>query len=145
MRTDDSLTDFDAREIAVASTTKRVYVAGTGPAVIVIHEMPGISPDVARFARWVRSAGYTVYLPSLFGRDCAVPGLEGVGVGLRHQLAEPRVRQRLVAEQFERGELFGPTRRGAGRHRHRHIPMQHAGGVADRGDPFEFLFQLVIG
>lgn len=37
-------------------------------------EMPGISPHVARFARWVRDAGFTVYMPSLFGRDGAVPG-----------------------------------------------------------------------
>ncbi|MDN7676773.1 hypothetical protein QZM22_30985 [Burkholderia oklahomensis] len=34
--------------------------------------MPGISPHVARFARWVRDAGLTVYMPSLFGRDGAV-------------------------------------------------------------------------
>jgi dienelactone hydrolase len=36
-------------------------------------EMPGISPDVVRFARWVRDAGFAVYLPSLFGRDGAYP------------------------------------------------------------------------
>jgi dienelactone hydrolase len=38
--------------------------------------MPGISPHVARFARWVRDAGFTVYMPSPFGRDGAVPGAE---------------------------------------------------------------------
>ena len=32
---------------------------------------------VARFARWVRDAGFTVYMPSLFGRDGAVPEVEG--------------------------------------------------------------------
>jgi dienelactone hydrolase len=49
--------------------------------VIVMAEMPGISPHVARFARWVRDAGFTVYMPSLFGRDGAVPGAEeGVAV-----------------------------------------------------------------
>jgi dienelactone hydrolase len=53
-----------------------VYVAGVGPAVVVLPEMPGISPDVARFARWVRDAGFRVYLPSLFGRDGAVPAAE---------------------------------------------------------------------
>ena len=41
----------------------------SGPAVIVIPEVPGISPHVARFARWVREAGFTVYMPSLYGRD----------------------------------------------------------------------------
>jgi dienelactone hydrolase len=39
-------------------------------------EMPGISPHVARFSRWVRDAGFTVYMPSLFGRDGAVPDAE---------------------------------------------------------------------
>jgi dienelactone hydrolase len=49
--------------------------------VIVMTEMPGISPEVARFARWVRDAGLTVYMPSLFGRDGAVPQVEeGVAV-----------------------------------------------------------------
>jgi len=53
-----------------------VYVAGNGPGVIVMCEMPGISPQVARFARWVRDAGFTVYMPSLFGKDGAIPGVE---------------------------------------------------------------------
>src|SRR5829696_8546656 len=54
---------------------------GAGPAVIVMAEMPGISPHVARFARWVRDARFTVYMPSLFGRDGAVPTPEeGIAV-----------------------------------------------------------------
>src|SRR5512133_3190782 len=72
----DSLEDFDPREIILNDTAKVVHVAGTGPAVIVMTEMPGISPHVARFSRWVRDAGFTVYMPSLFGRDGAVPGFE---------------------------------------------------------------------
>ncbi len=71
--TDDPLTDFDARLVTLDGITKTVHVAGSGPAVIVMAEMPGISPQVARFARWVREAGFTVYMPSLFGRDGAVP------------------------------------------------------------------------
>jgi dienelactone hydrolase len=73
---DDPLEDFDRREITLEGTTKRVYVAGSGPDVIVMTEMPGISPHVARFSRWVRDAGFTVYMPSLFGRDGAVPQVE---------------------------------------------------------------------
>src|SRR5690242_3487578 len=81
MKQDDPLEDFAGREIALDGVAKRVYVAGRGPAVIVMSEMPGISPEVARFARWVRDAGFTVYMPSLFGRDGAVPGVEeGVAV-----------------------------------------------------------------
>src|SRR3989440_168520 len=73
---DDPLEDFPRREIRLDGATKVVYVAGSGPAVIVMAEMPGISPHVARFARWVRDAGFTVYMPSLFGRDGAVPTAE---------------------------------------------------------------------
>jgi dienelactone hydrolase len=76
MKEDDPLEDFARREITLDELAKRVYVAGSGPAVIVMSEMPGISPHVARFARWVRDAGFTVYMPSLFGRDGAVPGVE---------------------------------------------------------------------
>jgi dienelactone hydrolase len=42
-------------------------------------EVPGISPPVARFARWVRDAGFRVYMPSLFGRDGAVVSAEEGG------------------------------------------------------------------
>jgi dienelactone hydrolase len=70
---DDPLVDFDRRSITLQGETRVVHVAGAGPAVIVLAEMPGISPDVARFSRWVRDAGFTVHLPSLFGRDGAFP------------------------------------------------------------------------
>jgi hypothetical protein len=76
MKQDDTLEDFAVREITLNDCVKRVYVAGNGPAVIVMTEMPGISPHVARFSRWVRDAGFAVYMPSLFGRDGAVPGSE---------------------------------------------------------------------
>jgi dienelactone hydrolase len=73
---DDPLEDFDRRTITLDAVAKVVNVSGEGPAVIVMTEMPGISPHVARFSRWVRDAGFTVYMPSLFGRDGAVPGAE---------------------------------------------------------------------
>lgn len=70
----DPLDDFEQRDVTLLGKTHRVHVAGTGPAVIVMAEMPGISPYVARFARWVRDAGLTVYMPSLFGVDGVLPG-----------------------------------------------------------------------
>jgi dienelactone hydrolase len=76
MNEDDTLEDFDPREVTIDGVAKLVHVAGAGPAVIVMTEMPGISPHVARFSRWVRDAGFTVYMPSLFGRDGAVPEVE---------------------------------------------------------------------
>jgi dienelactone hydrolase len=78
---DDPLEDFQGRSLTFEEKTKTVWVAGQGPAVIVMAEMPGISPHVARFARWVRDAGFTVYMPSLFGRDgAAASAQEGAEV-----------------------------------------------------------------
>lgn len=73
---DDDLADFSTRSISLLGESRRVYVSGDGPGVIVMHEMPGISPHVARFARWVRDRGMTVYLPSLFGTDGALGDAE---------------------------------------------------------------------
>ncbi len=63
----DPLDDFERRQVTLQGKSKLVFVAGSGPAVIVMTEMPGISPYVARFARWVREAGFTVWMPNLFG------------------------------------------------------------------------------
>lgn len=63
----DLLSDFTASEFTHGDTTRSVYRSGTGPAVIVIHEMPGITPEVAAFARRVVARGYSVWMPSLFG------------------------------------------------------------------------------
>jgi dienelactone hydrolase len=71
----DRLLDFDKRQITFNENSKVVYVGNPqlkGPAVIVMTEMPGISPYVARFSRWVMDAGFTVYMPSLFGLDGVV-------------------------------------------------------------------------
>ena len=76
VKTDDPLEDFTPREVTLDGVTKVVHTTGSGPAVIVMTEMPGISPHVARFSRWVRDAGFTVYMPSLFGRDGALPSAE---------------------------------------------------------------------
>jgi dienelactone hydrolase len=55
--------------------THQVFKAGSGPAIVVIPEIPGIHPGVIEFAQRLMSEGYTVYLPSLFGR----PGKEPTG------------------------------------------------------------------
>jgi dienelactone hydrolase len=48
--------------------THPTYRKGGGPAVIVIHEIPGITPAVIAFAEEVVARGFTVVMPSLFGR-----------------------------------------------------------------------------
>lgn len=50
-----------------AGITHPTYRKGTGPGVVVIHEIPGLTPPVIGFAEEVVEAGYTVVLPHLFG------------------------------------------------------------------------------
>ena len=47
--------------------TREVFRRGSGPAVIVMSEIPGITPQVAAFATKVADAGFSVWLPQLFG------------------------------------------------------------------------------
>jgi dienelactone hydrolase len=62
-----ALKDYTAFDFDDGRWTRKVFRRGTGPAVIVIHEMPGLHPLVIRFADRVAAAGMTVFLPSLFG------------------------------------------------------------------------------
>ena len=64
---DDPLDDFTRGSFAYRGVAHDVYRSGEGPAVIVIAEIPGITPPVADFARRVRALGCTVLLPVLFG------------------------------------------------------------------------------
>jgi hypothetical protein len=72
-----ALEGFEMKPFTSSSgRTRDVYRRGSGPAVIIIHEVPGITPDVAAFARRVAECGMTVVLPDLLGtpgRPMTVP------------------------------------------------------------------------
>ena len=59
-------------------TTHPTYRKGTGPGVIVIHEVPGLTPTVIGFGEELVAAGYTVVMPSLFGEPEAPFGPRSV-------------------------------------------------------------------
>jgi len=65
---DEVLADYERFDFDDGRWTRPVYRKGRGPAVIVIHEMPGLHPLVVRFADRVAAAGMTVFCPSLFGQ-----------------------------------------------------------------------------
>ena len=52
-------------EFSAAGFTHTTYRKGSGPAVVVVHEIPGITPGVLRFAEEVVGAGFTVVMPLL--------------------------------------------------------------------------------
>jgi dienelactone hydrolase len=62
-----ALEGFTHDTFASAGKTRDIYRIGSGPAVIVISEIPGITPSVAEFGRRVAGIGCTAVLPRLFG------------------------------------------------------------------------------
>ena len=70
---------------AVDGVTHPTYRKGSGPGVVLIHEIPGITPEVIGFAEEVVAAGYTVVMPHLFGKP-EVPMTTGSVLGTLRQI-----------------------------------------------------------
>jgi dienelactone hydrolase len=45
-----------------------VYFKGEGPPIIIWQELPGILPEMITLGERMAAAGYTIYMPHLFGR-----------------------------------------------------------------------------
>ena len=67
MAWEDALSAYTRFDFEAGPWTRPVWRRGTGPGVIIIHEIPGLHPLVIRFADRVAEAGMTVFLPSLIG------------------------------------------------------------------------------
>lgn len=65
---DHDLTGFDRSTFTHDGNTRRILRRGTGPAVIVMAEIPGITPKVLELAERVAAIGCTAVLPVLFGK-----------------------------------------------------------------------------
>ena len=62
-----ALDGWEKGSFTAATLTRETYRKGSGPVVIVVHEIPGITPAVERFANDVVNAGFTVVMPNLVG------------------------------------------------------------------------------
>jgi dienelactone hydrolase len=62
-----SLPGFVASPVTLLGETRTVYRRGQGPGVVVMPEIPGITPKVAAFAERVAAEGLTVFVVDLFG------------------------------------------------------------------------------
>src|SRR5438128_1983379 len=83
----DALTGYTKTTFTFDGTARDVYKAGTGPAVIVIAEIPGITPKVIEFADRVRALGCTVALPHLFGEPGRDPYAGGTARAVPYVLS----------------------------------------------------------
>jgi dienelactone hydrolase len=68
------LSEFTASKVNLRGKTRTVYRMGDqGPGVILMHEIPGLTPNVLRLGKLICQNGFRVALPSLFGTDGALP------------------------------------------------------------------------
>ena len=65
--TAQELVGWERSSFSSANITHASYRKGSGPGVVVVHEIPGITPAVLRFAEEVVQAGFTVVMPLLVG------------------------------------------------------------------------------
>ncbi len=72
MSSTGALAGWERSSFSAAGFVHDTYRKGNGPGVIVIHEVPGITPKVAAFAEDVVARGFTVVMPDLVG----TPGRE---------------------------------------------------------------------
>jgi len=61
------LREYESKIFAYDGIERPLYVRGSGPGIVVMHEIPGIYPAVIEFAERLVAAGYRVYLPELIG------------------------------------------------------------------------------
>ena len=62
--------EFDAQ----LEPRRLTFCSGSGPPVILLHEINGATPELFRFGWRVAEAGFTVYIPIFFGR----PNTDGI-------------------------------------------------------------------
>ena len=62
-----SIPGWDHSAFTHDGVTHETYRKGSGPAVVVVHEIPGITPKVLEFAERVVAQGFTVVMPLLVG------------------------------------------------------------------------------
>lgn len=58
---------FERGSFEALGEERVVYRGGRGPRVLLMHEVPGITPECARFALRLVEEGFSVAMPSLFG------------------------------------------------------------------------------
>jgi dienelactone hydrolase len=81
---DAVLRGWERSNFTAAGITRDTYRRGSGPGVVVVHEIPGITPKVTEFANEVVDAGFTVVMPSLVG----TPGKDVGGPYLASSMAK---------------------------------------------------------
>ncbi len=110
-----ALSDWALSDFTGGGFTRPVYRRGGGPAVIVIHEVPGLHPQVIDFGERLAAAGMTVFMPSLFG----TPGkTASKGYAIRSMLGNICIRREFSVWKDGRSSPIVDWLRALARHAH---------------------------
>jgi dienelactone hydrolase len=112
-------------EFTADGATHPMYRRGTGPGVIVVHELPGITPEVIAFAEEVVDAGFTVVMPHLFG----TPGAPMTFGALATTLARVCVNREFNKLAVGRTSPVATWLRALARHLHRELGGPGVGAI----------------
>jgi len=120
------LADYEKSAFSDGRWTRDVYRRGQGPAVIVIHEVPGLHPLVVRFADRIAAAGMTLFLPSLLGE----PGRPASRPYIRRSIAEAIcIRREFNLWRTGRSSPIVEWLRALARHAHAECGGQGVGAI----------------
>lgn len=67
------LDQWEADRHAAEGFDYPTFRRGSGPGIVVIHESPGLTPEVIEFGDELVASGFTVVMPHLFGSSHAPP------------------------------------------------------------------------
>ena len=108
-----------------ATLTRDTYRKGSGPVVIVVHEIPGITPAVERFADDVVNAGFTVVMPNLVG----TPGQEVSGKYIASSMLKVCISKEFTNMALQKTSPIIAWLRALARSLHQEVGGKGAGAV----------------
>jgi dienelactone hydrolase len=112
-------------EFTAAGLTRPTYRRGQGPGVVVIHEIPGITPLVTKFANEVVDRGFTVVMPSLVG----TPGKAPSNAYAMQQMAKVCIAREFTSFALNQTSPIIAWLRALARNLHQEVGGQGVGAV----------------
>ncbi|MGA0878436.1 MAG: dienelactone hydrolase family protein [Ilumatobacteraceae bacterium] len=119
------LSGWTKGSFTAAGITHDTYRRGSGPGIIVVHEIPGITPAVLRFADEVVDAGFTVVMPDVVG----TPGKAPSGAYLASSMARVCISREFVTMATGRTSPIIAWLRALGRQLHTELGGPGIGAV----------------
>ena len=94
-----SMPGYDVFQFSDRGRQKRVYTKGSGPGILLMHELPGMVEQCVGFGDHLASRGYTVFLPLMFGK----PNIRESNLRTAAHVAEICIRREilLLAADFD--------------------------------------------